>query len=74
MRNCDTYNERYRQVHARSQQWFSDEPTPIVEQLLQRRFVPEGAELLEIGCGEGRDAAYLLKKGWRVLADRKSVV
>lgn len=64
----NAYDLRYRQVHAQNLQWASDEPTPIVAQTLGRYPLPSGAKLLEIGCGEGRDALPLLRQGRRLLA------
>lgn len=61
------YDDRYRQVHALGLQWFSDAPTPIVAETLRAFRVPKTAKLLEIGCGEGRDAAPLLLAGYDLL-------
>lgn len=140
------YEARYRELHSRGLQWFSDAPTPIVEDVLRRYPILPGdvapdtapggdaaffvlrdavsdatacdhavcgfgncgemslsdadflssaqqmpvaenfairshfwklpftradrwkADILEIGCGEGRDAGYLLQMGYRVWA------
>ena len=62
----EAYDDRYRQVHGQNLQWFDDRPSPIVKDVLQRYNI-EG-RILEIGCGEGRDAGYLLMQGWDVLA------
>lgn len=64
----EAYDLRYRQVHARGLRWFDDRPTPIVAQVMERYSIDPQAEMLEIGCGEGRDAAALLAKGCRLLA------
>lgn len=64
----NAYDLRYRQVHAQNLQWSSDEPTPIVAQTLGRYPLPSGANLLEIGCGEGRDAFPLLRQRHHLLA------
>lgn len=64
----NAYDLRYRQVHAQNLQWASDEPTPIVAQALHRYPLPTEAKLLEIGCGEGRDAFSLLRQGRHLLA------
>ena len=62
------YDLRYRQVHQNDLQWASDAPTPIVGEILRRMPLSDGARLLEIGCGEGRDAFALLKQGFDLLA------
>ena len=57
------YDDRYQQIHARGHSWASDVPTPIVAESL-RRFAPDpAASILELGCGEGRDARPLLAAG-----------
>lgn len=64
----EAYDLRYRQIHQQHLQWASERPSPIVGEVLKGYPVPEGARLLEIGCGEGRDAVDLLCKGLDVLA------
>ena len=57
------YEDRYRTVHALGLQWSGTEPTPIVADVLSRYCPDPKAHILEIGCGEGRDAAVLLEQG-----------
>lgn len=64
----EAYDDRYRQVHGENLRWFMEEPSPIVGQVLSEYGIPDNAKLLEIGCGEGRDARFLLKRGYDVLA------
>ena len=64
----EAYDERYKQIHTADLQWFSDSPSKIVGETMARYGVSTASEILEIGCGEGRDAAYLRRKGYRVLA------
>ena len=66
-RYYEAYDLRYRQVHERGLVWFGEGPTAIVKDMLERR-CPKDAPVLEIGCGEGYDAAHLLEKGYDVLA------
>ena len=47
--------------------WSSDTPTPIVYDVMQK-YNLSSSSILEIGCGEGRDVLYLLKKGYDVTA------
>ena len=64
----EAYDDRYRQVHQDNLQWFADEPSPIVGEVLERFGIPKSAKILEIGCGEGRDAIALMQSGYNVLA------
>ena len=63
----EAYDQRYQQVHARGLTWFS-EATPVVQQTLTRYGVSQDALMLEIGCGEGQDAAALLEQGYHLTA------
>lgn len=64
----EAYDDRYRQVHSRDLQWFMDGPSPIVGEVVRALSIPPSASILELGCGEGRDAAHLLTLGYDVLA------
>lgn len=64
----EAYDDRYRQTHALGLQWASDEPTPIVAEMLRKYGVSPSKKLLELGCGEGRDAFALLRAGYDLLA------
>ena len=64
----EAYDLRYRQVHGEGLEWFSGAATPIVAEALEKCCVPADAPMLEIGCGEGHDAACLLGKGCNLLA------
>ena len=64
----EAYDDRYKQIHAKSLRWFSNINTKIVEETLQKHKITKQMKILEIGCGEGRDAFYLLKNGYNLLA------
>lgn len=64
----EAYDDRYRQVHEENLAWFSRCPSAIVAQVISRYELPVEAKMLEIGCGEGRDAKYLLDRGYDLLA------
>ena len=67
-RYYEAYDDRYRQVHAENLQWFSEKPSEIVLQIIERYNIHPDQPLLEIGCGEGRDARPLLMQGFNLLA------
>ncbi len=64
----EAYEKRYRQVHQESLAWASDKNSPIVMEMLKKYIDCENPRLLEVGCGEGRDALHLLKLGCDVQA------
>ncbi len=64
----EAYDERYKTVHAAGVSWASAEPTPIVLQTIEKYRLGRSAKMLEIGCGEGRDAKALLEKGYDLTA------
>ncbi len=64
----EAYDDRYLQVHSRGLSWASAVPTPIVSEIIERFGISATDRILEIGCGEGRDAAHLLNRGYHVLA------
>lgn len=64
----EAYEDRYRQIHGQALQWFSENSSAIVEETLKSFSLPLQCKLLEIGCGEGRDAYPLLKQGYDLLA------
>ena len=64
----EAYDDRYRQVHSQNLQWFYDDPTPIVMETIHKFNIRQDQTILELGCGEGRDAAPLLNQGYSLLA------
>jgi SAM-dependent methyltransferase len=67
-RYYEAYDDRYRQVHAYKLQWASSEPSAIVGQVMARCGISRAAQILELGCGEGRDAVALLREGYDLTA------
>lgn len=64
----EAYDDRYQQVHAENLRWISAAPSAVVGEVLTKYGIGKLSRILEIGCGEGRDAAFLLKQGFQVLA------
>ena len=62
------YDERYKIIHEKGYSWSSYKPTPIVLETIIKYQINNDSKILEIGCGEGRDAFPLLEKGYQVLA------
>ncbi|MCH5278233.1 MAG: class I SAM-dependent methyltransferase [Christensenellaceae bacterium] len=64
----EAYDNRFRQIHEQNLQWFSESPSPIVAETIRTFSISPQSKLLEIGCGEGRDAYSLLRQGFDLLA------
>lgn len=62
----EAYDDRYRQVHSQGIQWFDSAPSKIVGETIRNYGI--SGRILELGCGEGRDGAFLLSQGFDVLA------
>lgn len=58
------YDERYKKVHEKGNLWEYFEPTKEIENILKELNINNN--ILDLGCGEGRDAIYLLEKGYNV--------
>jgi SAM-dependent methyltransferase len=56
-RDAKAFSERYETAEL-----------PRLHAMLLRNLPPQGASVLELGCGSGRDAAFLLSKGYEVTA------
>ena len=64
----EAYDDRYRQVHEENLCWFDEKPSEIVLETMEKFTVPIDGKILEVGCGEGRDARFLLNRGYDLLA------
>ena len=64
----EAYDDRYRQVHGKNLQWFYEEPTAVVREIIDKYQITRDHKLLELGCGEGRDAFSLLNTGFNLVA------
>ncbi len=64
----EAYDDRYKQIHQQNLQWSSERSSKIVVETIQAFSLPSNSKILEIGCGEGRDAYPLLAQGLDVLA------
>lgn len=64
----EAYDDRYRQVHDASLRWSSENVSPIVGEVISQFSIQPSMRILELGCGEGRDANALLSQGYSLLA------
>lgn len=64
----EAYDQRYKAIHAKGLRWTEDVGTPLVLETIRRLGLDKNAEILEIGCGEGRDARDVLEVGFRLTA------
>lgn len=59
----EAYDDRYRQAHKEGLEWFTRDASCIIAEVMARFCVTKRSRILEIGCGEGRDARHLLETG-----------
>ena len=64
----EAYDDRYRQIHNMNLQWAESDPSPIVQEIIEKLGITRSDKLLELGCGEGRDTKPLLLVGYDMLA------
>lgn len=64
----EAYEERYKTAHKKGVSWAQMKNTPIVMDIIKRYNLHTERSLLEIGCGEGRDAVIVLENGFHLLA------
>lgn len=63
------YEYRYKKVHTEeNSQWAGDKPSEILADYLEKYGITNNSKILEIGCGEGQNAIFLMKKGYKVYA------
>ena len=59
----EAYDERYKQIHSMNLEWEANVHSPILDEVIAKLGLGRESKMLELGCGEGRDAFYLMKKG-----------
>lgn len=67
------YDDRYKKVYKEKMLWTSRINTREVEQVILEKKISCNNSILEVGCGEGRDAIYLLNQGYNVTALEYSI-
>lgn len=64
----EAYEERYKVAHQKGVSWASDKQSPIVLGVIKKYGISLEHDILEIGCGEGRDSRAVLESGYRLMA------
>ena len=64
----EAYEERYKTAHGKGVSWAGDIPSPIVLETVRKYGFSKDTPMLEIGCGEGRDAGAVLEGGYDLTA------
>lgn len=62
------YDQRYKQVHEKNMLWATTKNTKEVIDVIEKYKISKRDKILDLGCGEGRDASFLLNEGYNVTA------
>ena len=69
MKYYEAYDERYKIYHKeKGNAWAGDLPSKELKDILLKYGATTNSSVLEIGCGEGQNALYLLDQGFNVKA------
>ena len=61
------YEDRYRQVHKEGLLWESQGNSQVVIDTIKKYNISQCDDILDLGCGEGRDSIFLLKQNYKVV-------
>ena len=64
----DSYRTQYQKLYEAQEYYWGKEPAGFLNQLIAMKPPRPGMKILDIGCGEGKDAVYMAKKGYTVTA------
>lgn len=65
----EAYEDRYKKIHTEEKiSWADETPSKIILEILLKYGANKNSRILEIGCGEGQNAIYLLLNGLNVIA------
>ena len=64
----EAYDERYKQIHSMNLEWEAKVHSPVLDEVIAKLGLDKESKMLELGCGEGGDAFYMMKKGYDVCA------
>ena len=62
------YDDRYKTAHQKGVSWAGDKNSPIVLEIIRKYNIQLEDNLLEVGCGEGRDSRAVLESGYNLMA------
>ena len=63
------YDERYKIYHSnKGQSWAGEQPSVELADILKKYKATKESQILEVGCGEGQNARFLLKQGFNLRA------
>lgn len=64
----EAYDERYKDIHSLGLTWETEKHSKILDKIILEYKISKISTILELGCGEGRDAIYVLNQGYNLLA------
>lgn len=64
----DEFRTQYEKFYESEEYYWGTEPADFLDKLIALKQPRPGMKILDIGCGEGKDAVYMAKKGYTVTA------
>ncbi len=64
----DNYRTQYEKLYEADDYYWGTEPADFLELLINLKRPRPGMKIHDIGCGEGKDAVYMAKRGYTVTA------
>ncbi len=64
----DHFRTQYEKLYEGDSYYWGTEPADFLEKLIAFRPARPGMAVLDIGCGEGKDAVYMAQRGYSVTA------
>lgn len=64
----DKFRTQYEKLYEGEEYYWGKEPADFLERLIALKPPRRGMKILDIGCGEGKDAVYMAKRGYTVTA------
>ncbi len=64
----DHFRTQYEEYYRSEEYFWGTEPAGFLDKLIELKPPRPGIKVLDIGCGEGKDAVYMAQKGYDVTA------